>query len=109
MGLHWRALHRPVGAEHIAVARLRAQHGLAALAFVEELTRGGRHNLTLRVAARWACQHRREIQFRHSLSLNHTQYAPPVNWNHAGMLIASRTSALGAQFADPLIAKPLHK
>ena len=49
--LDWRARHRPVGAEHAAVASLRFEHRVAMLALVEPLAGVGRHGLRLDVTA----------------------------------------------------------
>lgn len=59
--LYRRALDRPERAEHAAVTSLRPQHGLAALALVEELAGVGGHELALGVAALGAGQHRRQL------------------------------------------------
>src|ERR1043165_7736241 len=56
--LHGRTLDGAIGTEHAAVARLGAQHRLAALALVEELTGIGWHDLPLGVTALWTSQHR---------------------------------------------------
>jgi hypothetical protein len=56
--LHGRAWHCPVGAKHAAVAKPRAQQGLALLAFVEELACVHGHGFTLGVAAVRAGDHR---------------------------------------------------
>jgi len=58
--LHRRAFHRAVRAKHATIPRLRPQHRLAALAFVEKLAGIGRHVLALGEAARRAGQHRGE-------------------------------------------------
>lgn len=55
--LHGRTRHRRVGAEHAAVASLRAQHCMALLAFVEPLTRIGGHGFSLGVSASRTGQH----------------------------------------------------
>ena len=57
--LHWWTLHRTVGAKDAAVARLGAQHCLAADAFVENLASASCHRLALSEAADRALQHRR--------------------------------------------------
>ena len=95
--LHRRARHGPVRAEHAAVSRLRTQHGLASLAFVEELAGLGRHDLPLCVTALGTRDHRFEEDFRHTLTprspnahlqLSHRSGSFCIRGWHHGWLIA---------------------
>src|SRR5258708_35017534 len=65
----WRTFHAAIRAEHTAVAGLRAQRGLAAGAFIEELARVCRHAFRLRGAAARAGDGRFEN--------GHCGFAPP--------------------------------
>ena len=58
VSLHWWTLHRTVGTKDAAVARLGAQHRLAADAFVENLASLYWHRLAFSEAADRAHQHR---------------------------------------------------
>ncbi len=96
--LHRRARHGPVRAEHAAVSRLRTQHGLASLAFVEELAGLGRHDLPLCVTALGTRDHRFEEDFRHTLTprspnahlqLSHRSGSFCIRGWHHGWLIAA--------------------
>lgn len=51
-----RARHRPIRAEDTAIARLRTQNRVAALALVEVLTSRGRHDFHCLMPAFWAGQ-----------------------------------------------------
>jgi len=51
LSLHWWTLHRTVGTKDAAVARLGAQHRLAADALVEKLASVSWHRLALSEAA----------------------------------------------------------
>jgi hypothetical protein len=58
LDLHWWTLHRPVGTKDAAVARLGAQHCLAADALVEKLASVSWHRLALSEATNGAHQQR---------------------------------------------------
>ncbi|PXW82404.1 hypothetical protein C8R34_13212 [Nitrosomonas sp. Nm84] len=56
MLLNWRAWNRAVGTVNTAVTRLRLEHSVTLLAFIEPLTRIRWHDLSFGVAANGASQ-----------------------------------------------------
>src|SRR6516165_10698906 len=64
--LHRRTFYRTVRTKDTAVARLRAQQGLAARTFVEKLARVGRHRFSFREAANGTHQHGFKKDFAHT-------------------------------------------
>src|SRR6516162_1789868 len=64
--LHRRTFYRAVRTKDTAVARLRAQQGLAVRTFVEKLARVGRHRFSFHEAANGTHQHGFKKDFAHT-------------------------------------------